>query len=215
MDIDPDTGADLRKSPTVEFADLIYRNPLTTYLLGVGILLVGSMSCEWLMANHGRDTPLCLPAMALTISVGGSIWFGFCARCFDGVGCKTGAELAKASGMRLPLTCRSCKVPWALSFFFASLGCLCLLLLVWTFECTYVKADPAEFAWSFGMISATLCGHWLLSCGFISSTLFVIAFSAIASRDDSIRQMLVLLEKQAERGLVDVDDLLKEEAMSQ
>ena len=203
MDIASNAIADLRKSPTVKFADLIYRNPLITYLLGVGILLVGSMSCEWLMANHGRGTPLCIPAMALTIAVGGSIWFGFYARCFDGTRYDTRAELAKASGMRLPLTYHSCKVPWALSFLFASLGCLCLLLLVWMFECTYVKADPVEFAWNSGMISATLCGHWLLSCGFISSTLFVIVFSAIASRDNSIRKKLVLLEKRVERGLVD------------
>ena len=203
MDIAPNAIADLRKSPTAKFADLIYRNPLITYLLGVGILLAGSMSCEWLMANHGRGTPLCIPAMALTIAVGGSIWFGFYARCFDETRYDTGAELAKASGMRLPLTYRSCKVPWSLSFLFASLGCLCLLLLVWMFECTYVKADPVEFVWNFGMISATLCDHWLLSCGFISSTLLVIVFSVIASRDDSIRKKLVLLEKRAERELVD------------
>ncbi len=215
MDFDFDTVSGLRKSLGRRCVESLFVNPLVTYLLGVAVLLTGSVVCEWLMATYGRDAPQYLSSMFVTMGVGLWLWFGFYTRSIDTHDYEIGRVLSKACDVARPESFRGYKLPWTLAFIVASIGCTCLLALVWLFEEKYIQADPADFVWSFDMVLNTLARFPGLVVTFVTSTIFVVMFSVHALRDDRLRDRLKLLDDLVAAGLLDPADLISAAEASQ
>ncbi|MCR5414304.1 MAG: hypothetical protein K6F50_06215 [Kiritimatiellae bacterium] len=158
-------------------------SPLTLLLLGLGILLGGSVICEYFMATQGRGTDAYFPYMRATELSGLGLWAFFLARCLD---------LKSIFGVDYyEYQPRILKLWWLLSFITASLTCMLTLSLVWDFELTYIKQNPALFFWRSDMVTATLATNsttYTLIKVFFSLTA---ALSAFAVREEMKRESVI------------------------
>ncbi len=172
-------------------------SPLTILLLGLAILIGGSVVCEYHMATKGLGTEAYLPYSRMTMFFGGLLWLFYLAKCLD---LRSLGAISYYEYQPKVLKCF-----WIASFICSTLACESVLSLVVSFETEFIKRNPALFFWRSEMITQTLAHNkldYILACLFFCATAVLSCFAVV---DDLRREMILRIRSSKlnyhERGL--------------